>query len=115
MGEVLLVLLAVAGGAALLHRIVLTALRLLLATSEATAAGGMAELSRRRGDLSGMAERTEFERSARHARRRNLGLLLLWIILLIVPIPLRWTRELYAAAALLWLLPRPRLRLRRTP
>ena len=115
MGEILLFIFVVAGGAALLYRTLFTALRLLLATSEATAAGGMAELSRRRGDLSGMAERAEVKRSARRARRRNLGLLLLWIFLLIVPIPFGWTREVYAAATLLWFLPRPPLWLRRAP
>ena len=108
-----LVLLALAGGAALVLRLGGSLVRLGLTAAETTAATGLAEVSARRGDLTGLAERREEARALRRARRRQAAATVLWISLLVAPAALGWAREVYAGASLLWLLPRPRLRLPR--
>jgi len=111
-------LLALAGGAALLFRSARALLRLGLAAAEGATIGGLVEVSRRNGDLTGMAERQEQARTVRRARSRSLLLFLLWGGLLAVP-PLAGVAKLvYAAASLVWLLPRPPIRptlVRETP
>lgn len=103
---------AVLGVAALLFRLVGSVLRLVLAVAESTAAEGLADVSARRGDLTQLAERREQARSLARRRRSELGRTLFWASLLLVPPSLGWAREVYAAAVLLWLLPRLPLRRR---
>lgn len=98
-------LVAIAGGLALLSRLVRTVLRLALHAAEATAASGLAEVSARRGDLTAMAERREQEERARRHRRAEFGRLLLWAVWLAAPPIFGWMPEAYAAAAILWLIP----------
>ncbi|HEX5724080.1 MAG TPA: hypothetical protein VFX98_01370 [Longimicrobiaceae bacterium] len=102
----LLLPLAVLGAAALFARLLRSLLRLGLNVAEGSAAAGLAEVSARRGDLTGMAERGELVRAIRRSRRRNAALALLWLAVIVVPILLGGVREVYAAASLLWLLPR---------
>ena len=97
-------LLALAGAAALLLLLLRGAVRLALETAEVIAANGLAEVSARRGDLTGMSERRERERAVRRSRQSTLFLSLLWLVWLIAPLVLGWAREAYAAAAPLWLL-----------
>lgn len=98
-------LLAVAGGLALLYRSVGGAFRLALRASQETAASGMAEVSLRRGDLTGMIERRSLAERARRDRRRHTLLTLLWVLWLVLPLLLGGAREAFGVAAVLWLLP----------
>ena len=97
-------LLSFAGGAALLLLLARGALRYALDSAEVIASAGLAEVSARRGDLTGMTERRSAERAARRARQGTLLLTLLWLVWLIGPLLLGWAREAYAAAAPLWML-----------
>ena len=106
MGEVLVGFLAVAGGLALVARLFRALIRLGLAAVEKTAASGLAEVAARRGDLTGLAERRETEGRARQGRLRAALLVALWLLVLLVPPFTGWTREVYALASVLWLLPR---------
>lgn len=106
----LLVALAVAGGLALVARLVRSLARLGIAYANATASAGLRELCARRGDLSTMAEHAEHERAARRATYRDGLWSLAWLAALLLPPALGWAREVFAAAALLWLLPAPPLR-----
>ncbi len=98
-------LLAVLGAAALVVRLIRSLLRLAVAAVEATAAAGLADVSRRRGDLSTLAERQQSQQSARRAGLRNAFYAALWFLLLVVPLALGWAREVYAIASLVWFLP----------
>ena len=104
--SLVLLLLAVLGVLALVVRLGRAALRLGLNAAEATAASGLAEVSQRRGDITGYLERRASGETLRRARRRNLAAALGYALLLAVPLFTEFAREAYAAAALLWLLPR---------
>lgn len=105
MRDVLLTVLAVAGALALLGQLFRALARLGIAAVEKTAASGLAEVAARRGDLTSLAERRELEGRARYGRARYGLLAAAWLLLLIVPVMAGWTRETYAAASVLWLLP----------
>ncbi len=104
--SVILLLLAVLGVVALVARLGRAALRLGLNAAEATAASGLAEVSQRRGDITGYLEGRASTETLRRARRRNLGAVLGYGLLLVVPLFTDAASEVYAAASLLWLLPR---------
>jgi hypothetical protein len=104
--SVVLLLLAVFGFLALLVRLGRAALRLGLNAAEATAASGLAEVSQRRGDITGFLEKQASGAALRRARRLNAAALVGYGVLLAVPLFVGVAREAYAAAALLWLLPR---------
>ena len=104
--SLVLLLLAALGLVALLARLGRSALRLGLNAAEATAASGLADVSERRGDITGFLERRASGESLRRARRRNLAAALFYAALLVIPPFTGVARELYAASALLWLLPR---------
>jgi hypothetical protein len=108
-------LLAVIGLVALLLRLGRALLALGLAAAEQTAASGLAEVSARRGDLTGMAERQADEQRLRRARLRAVLLAMLWAALLVVPPIADFARAVYALSAALWFLPQQRLRLTRLP
>lgn len=99
---------AVAGVLALIRRAFGSLLRLALHAAEATAASGLAEVSARRGDLTGLSERRAHRERARRLRRTELLLLSLWAGWIVVPALAGWTPDAYLPAALLWLLPRGR-------
>jgi len=109
--SLVLLLLSVCGFVALMARLGRAALRLGLNAAEATAASGMAEVSQRRGDITGYIERRESGQALRRARRANAATLLGYALLLAVPPFIGLAREVYAAAALLWFLPRRPIRL----
>ena len=106
----LVFLLAAAGVAALVVRLLGTLFRFGLAAAEKSHGEGLVEVSLRRGDLTAFAVRQAAVRSLRRSRTRTGLLLALWAALVVVPPFVGWGREVYAAAALLWLLPgRPAL------
>jgi len=104
-------LLAFAGGAALVARLARASIGVALRAAEAAAARGMADVSARRGDVTGMMERQSAAREARRALRLMLLLGAVWLAWLVVPLFAGVARHAYAAAALLWLAPNPRLRM----
>lgn len=104
--NLLLLTLAAMGLVALLGRIFRSVVRLGLAAAEAAGVAGLAEVSARRGDLTGMAERQALVKTVRRARLRALALVGLWAALLVAPPVLGWGREVWAACSVLWLLPR---------
>ncbi|HET7275522.1 MAG TPA: hypothetical protein VFI91_10205 [Longimicrobiaceae bacterium] len=103
----LLTALALAGVLALLFRIVRSGARLALSAAETAAAGGLAEVSARHGDLTAMTERRIAQQRARVARRKGALWMILWLTWLILPLFLGWAEEAFALAAPLWLLPKP--------
>jgi hypothetical protein len=105
LSSALLLLLAIAGVAALLMRNGRALLRVGLNTAEASAVSGLAEVSVRRGDLTGLMERRSMQAGLRSARRKNLASAAMYALLLIVPPLLGVGREVYAACSLLWFLP----------
>lgn len=105
-----LTLLAVTGCLGLLHRMVVAGLRSALAWAEGTAAAGSAEVSERRGDVTGLIEGRSVVRSHRRMRLANLAVAAGCLAVLIFAPALGIAREAYAAASLLWLLPRARIR-----
>jgi hypothetical protein len=108
----LVTIMAVLGVAALVIRLVRTALRLALRAAEASAARGLAEVSARNGDLTAMMERRAAEQGARRERRGALLLALLWLLWLAIPPFAGFAREAFALAAVLWLVPIQPLRVR---
>lgn len=98
-----LVLLAVAGAAALGERLFRAIVRVLLTTAETAAASGIAESSARRGDLTRMQEGAQVARKARAARLQSALLAVVWLLWLAVPLALELLPAGYAAAAPLWL------------
>jgi hypothetical protein len=103
---VLLVVLAIAGGFALVHRLVRALLRLGLAAAQRSAMSGYAELSARRGDLTALEERRDVLHRVNALRRRQLLASGAWVFLLVLPLVLGHALYAYAAASALWLLPR---------
>lgn len=108
-------LVAVFGVLAILARLGRSVLRVGITVAEETAAAGMAEASARRGDLTGLAERRDQRIALRRTRFKQLAIAVLWVALLAGPALAGWGRPVYAAAALLWLLPRAPLRQVRAP
>lgn len=113
--SVILLLLAALGLLALLVRMGRAALRLGLNAAEATAASGLADISERRGDITGFLERRASTQSLRRKRWINAAALAGYAALLIIPPFFDIAREVYAAAAVLWLLPRATVRPRVQP
>lgn len=105
----LIFLLAAIGVGALVSRLLRMMLRLGLRAAEVTATSGLAEISARQGDLTALAERRAALTRVRRQTRIDLLLTLLWLTWLVVPAFMPWTRQAYALAAPLWLLPRPSL------
>lgn len=99
-----MLLLAVAGLAAVLVGTVRSALRLLGRGVEAYVAGQLADTRARRGDLTGMAEARDAVRRASRARLRGALVLAGWTAALVTPLLVPWTRSAYAACAALWIL-----------
>ncbi len=97
--------LAALGIGALVLRLGRSAMRLALRVAEVTAAKGLVEISLRRGDLTGLAERRTAERSARRSRGREAAVAGLWVLWLLIPLFTPWVLEAYAVAAPLWLIP----------
>ncbi|HEX2207802.1 MAG TPA: hypothetical protein VHG93_08965 [Longimicrobium sp.] len=107
--SVVLLLLAVLGFVALAARLGRALVRLALNAAESTHAAGLAEVSERRGDITGMLER----RTAAQTLRRNRRITLLTaggcFLLMAIPPFAGVAREVYAACALLWFVPARRI------
>jgi hypothetical protein len=103
-------ILALLGGAMLVLRLTGAVLRLGLALAEVAATSGVAEIGARRGDLTVLADARRDHRIARRAALRHALAALLWLVVLLLPPLIGWTRHVYAAASVLWLLPRPATR-----
>jgi hypothetical protein len=108
--EPVLYILAFAGVSALLLRIGRALFVLLHRAGQAWLAGEAASRRHEHGDITGLVEAAERERMARLGRRIATTELILWLALLIVPPFTPWTREIYAACALLWIFVRARVR-----
>lgn len=100
----LAIILAGIGIAALVGRFFRAGLRAAMRVAEVTAAKGLVEISLRRGDLTGLAERRAAERTARRRRRKELVIGSLWGLWLLIPLFTPWALETYAIAAPLWLI-----------
>jgi hypothetical protein len=108
--SLVLLILAVLGFLALAGRLVRALFRLALNAAESTAATGLAEVSERRGDITGMMEKRTAAQTLRR-NRRITGLTAVGCVLLMVVPPFAdVAREVYAACALLWFLPPRRSR-----
>ena len=97
-------LLAIAGGFALVARLLRSLGVYLLRTAELVAASGAAEAHARRGDLTGLGDARSAERRARRSRRRGGFTASFWLVWIVVPLGIG-TPALYALAAPLWFLP----------
>ena len=98
-------LLAVAGGAAAAWHLVRAALRFLRGGATGIWSEEMGRTHARRGDLTSLSESME-ERQAAARETRQWGLLALgWLLVLAAPSLTPWARQVYAAYALLWLVP----------
>jgi hypothetical protein len=109
--SLVLLILAVLGFLALAGRLGRALLRLALNAAESTAATGLAEVSERRGDITGMMEKRTAAQTLRRNRRITLLTVVACLLLIIVPPFMDVAREVYAACAVLWFLPPRRSRL----
>jgi len=103
--NLILFLLAAAGVAALVLRLLGALFRAGLAAAQKSHSDGLLEVSLRRGDLTALAERQAEVRTLRRSRTRSALLVSLWLGALAVPALAGVGREAYALASLLWLLP----------
>jgi hypothetical protein len=101
-------ILAIFGVLALLAATIRAGFRLLRGSAETFIAGEIASARAGRGDLSGLDAAREWSVASRAAKRLYTVQALGWLVLLIAPTFTPWTREVYAACAALWLLPRRR-------
>lgn len=112
--SIVLLLLAVFGFLALVLRLGRELLRLALNAAESTHASGLADVSERRGDITGLMERRAAAGTLRRDRLRTWLQVVGLLLLLVIPPFFDLGREVYAASALLWFVParklRPRLR-----
>ncbi len=98
----LLVLLSVAGVMAVLIRLGRALLRAAGRSAEHVAAGQALDARAQRGDLTGMAEASQWRKAAGRRRLRAVTTAGVWLALLAVPAYTSWTRVIYASYALLW-------------
>jgi hypothetical protein len=108
--SIVLLLLAVLGFVAVLLRLGRELVRVALNAAESTAASGAAEISERRGDITGLMERRAAADTLRRDRRRALAQVGVLALLLVIPPFASLAREVYAACALLWFVPARKLR-----
>ena len=103
--DLLLVLLAALGVAALATRLGRALFRVAMNAAEATAVSGLADVSERRGDITGFLERRASQTGLRRSRRRDAAFAAGYFLLLAIPPFLGAAAPVYAAAAVLWLVP----------
>jgi len=108
--EPAITILAAFGVAALALRLARAALRALQRGVDVFVAREMAKTRAQRGDLTGLAEAEAWARTARRERLRAAARTAVWLALLAAPASTPWTREIYAACAVLWFVPRARRR-----
>lgn len=104
--ESTLLILAVAGCAAVLRRLLRSAFRAVRQWTYALYAGELVTARARRGDLTGLEEAREWVVRARRERRWALGEVSLWLVLLASPLYLLPEPELvYAFYVAFWAFP----------
>lgn len=108
--EIAWTMLAVAGFCAVAWRLARSAFGLLRHVADVFWTDELSWTRARTGDLTGMQEADQEARTARRARWKDTGVVLLWTGALALPALLPWTREAYVVANLVWLLPRKGLR-----
>jgi hypothetical protein len=108
--SLVLAVLAVTGFLAVAFAAFRASLRMLHGGVEAFVAREIASARAGRGDLSGMSQAAEQRAALKRVRRLYALQVVAWLVLLISPLFTPWTRELYAAYSVLWLLPRRRAR-----
>jgi hypothetical protein len=101
-----ILILAVAGGLAILLRAGRALFLVLRGGADAIIARDVAATLARRGDLTGLQEARVAHADARRRRYLAVGVFSLWIGLLLIPSLTPWPRMLYALYSLLWLVPR---------
>ena len=100
------ILLAIAGIAAVLMRIVASSLVLLRVGVDSFLSREIESARVQRGDITALQEAGLVRAAVRRRRFVATGVLLMWVGLLLVPPLTPWPQLLYAAYALLWLIPR---------
>ena len=108
--SLVLLILAVLGFLALAGRLGRGLVRLALNAAESTHATGLAEVSERRGDITGMMETRNAAQTLRRSRRITLLSIAGCFLLIAIPPFAGVAREVYAACALLWFVPAQRIR-----
>lgn len=108
--SLVLLVLAVLGFLALAGRLGRALVRLALNAAESTAATGLAEVSERRGDITGMMETRNAAQTLRRNRRITLLIVAACVLVMAIPPFAGVAREVYAACALLWFVPSRRIR-----
>lgn len=104
--ETALLLLSIAGAAAVALRVLASVIRAFRGGLEAWVARDIADTRRHRGDITGSQDALTSRAAAHRRRMFALGIALMWVLLLVVPPLTPWPRLLYASYSLLWLLPR---------
>src|SRR5262245_105920 len=103
--NLVLVILCVAGFVAALRRFLFSGFRLFKGGVDAFIAREVASARAERGDVTGLLEARAWRSSRRKARIRAILLVLFWLAVLVAPLLVRATVPVYAAYALLWVLP----------
>jgi hypothetical protein len=102
--DFLIVLLAIAGFLAAVRGLARASLGLLVRGVEVVMAREETDIRARRGDITGLSAADEHGALARRHRRRSALAVVFWAALLVGPLFTPWTRWLYAAWSLFWLL-----------
>ncbi|HEX6134858.1 MAG TPA: hypothetical protein VFZ24_12895 [Longimicrobiales bacterium] len=105
--NIAILLLAIAGVAAVVLRLVRALFAALRGGVDAFLAGDVADTRAQRGDLTGLGDARAAAAVARRYRWLALGRASIWVVLLVAPELTPWPAPLYASYSLLWLLPRP--------
>jgi hypothetical protein len=106
----IVILLAVAGFAALAARTLRALLRLLGRGVDEFLAAETVSVRANRGDLTGMDEAADEQSVARRQRLGALARFAAWMGLLVAPPMTPWPAQVYAVCCVLWLLPGSGLR-----
>jgi hypothetical protein len=106
--RILLLLLAIAGAAAVLAHLGRTLLHLAHGGVQAYLAGDAAGSRARSGDVTGLQDALSARSLAVRRRRLGLAAAACWLGLLVFPPLTPWPAAIYAAYSLLWILPRAR-------
>jgi hypothetical protein len=107
--QIVLLVLAVLGIAAVLRHLVTALSRLLRRGLDVFVARRVADVRAHHGDITGLSDATSAQKLARRERRNAIAIVGLWVGLLVAPAFTAWPEYLYAVYNFLWLIP-PRRR-----
>jgi hypothetical protein len=103
--DTILILLAIAGVAAAVWHLVRAAFGFLNHGAAGLWVGELGRTRARRGDVTGLQD-AERDRRAAARRKNRAGVEAAgWLVVLVAPSLTPWARHIYAACALLWLIP----------